>query len=187
MMSARDREWPDFADGPRGMNPVTKLKLEREAHRPNTRPAGARRDHKTDKENMRNSVTHLATDLRQHAGPPSRPRFRTPNLPSPSSSRRSGLGRLRLGELWEYRELVYFLIWRDVKVRYKQTVLGAALGDHPAAGRRWSSSASSSGGLRGCRRTACRIRCSRSRRWCRGLFFANGAHAGANSLVATRT
>ena len=33
---------------------------------------------------------------------------------------------LRLGELWEYRELLYFLIWRDIKVRYKQTVLGAA-------------------------------------------------------------
>ena len=33
---------------------------------------------------------------------------------------------LRLGELWEYRELLYFLAWRDVKVRYKQTVLGAA-------------------------------------------------------------
>ena len=32
---------------------------------------------------------------------------------------------LRLGELWEARELVYFLIWRDIKVRYKQTVLGA--------------------------------------------------------------
>ena len=29
-------------------------------------------------------------------------------------------------ELWRYRELVYFLIWRDVKVRYKQTLLGAA-------------------------------------------------------------
>lgn len=33
---------------------------------------------------------------------------------------------LKLRELWEYRELLYFLIWRDVKVRYKQTVLGAA-------------------------------------------------------------
>lgn len=31
-----------------------------------------------------------------------------------------------LRELWEYRELLYFLIWRDVKVRYKQTALGAA-------------------------------------------------------------
>jgi lipopolysaccharide transport system permease protein len=33
---------------------------------------------------------------------------------------------LKLGELWEYRELLYFLIWRDIKVRYKQTALGAA-------------------------------------------------------------
>ena len=33
---------------------------------------------------------------------------------------------LRLGDLWQYRELLYFLIWRDVKVRYKQTLLGVA-------------------------------------------------------------
>lgn len=33
---------------------------------------------------------------------------------------------LQLKELWAYRELLYFLIWRDVKVRYKQTALGAA-------------------------------------------------------------
>src|SRR5438445_9020744 len=33
---------------------------------------------------------------------------------------------LKLNELWEYRELLYFLVWRDIKVRYKQTVLGAA-------------------------------------------------------------
>ncbi|MBA3439333.1 MAG: ABC transporter permease [Pyrinomonadaceae bacterium] len=32
---------------------------------------------------------------------------------------------LKVRELWEYRELLYFLVWRDVKVRYKQTVLGA--------------------------------------------------------------
>ena len=32
---------------------------------------------------------------------------------------------LRLGDLWSYRGLLYFLIWRDVKVRYKQTLLGA--------------------------------------------------------------
>jgi lipopolysaccharide transport system permease protein len=32
---------------------------------------------------------------------------------------------LRLGDLWEYRELLFFLAWRDVKVRYKQTALGA--------------------------------------------------------------
>ena len=36
-------------------------------------------------------------------------------------------GRLeiRLSEVWEYRDLLYFLIWRDIKVRYKQTALGA--------------------------------------------------------------
>jgi lipopolysaccharide transport system permease protein len=33
---------------------------------------------------------------------------------------------LNLTELWDARELIYFLIWRDVKVRYKQTVLGVA-------------------------------------------------------------
>jgi lipopolysaccharide transport system permease protein len=33
---------------------------------------------------------------------------------------------LRLHELWEYRELLYFFVWRDLKVRYKQTVIGVA-------------------------------------------------------------
>lgn len=33
---------------------------------------------------------------------------------------------LRLEDVWEYRELLYFLVWRDVKVRYKQTLLGGA-------------------------------------------------------------
>jgi lipopolysaccharide transport system permease protein len=37
-----------------------------------------------------------------------------------------GWAPLRLRELWEYRELLYFLTWRDIKVRYKQTALGAA-------------------------------------------------------------
>ena len=32
---------------------------------------------------------------------------------------------LQLRDLWQYRELLYFLVWRDVKVRYKQTILGA--------------------------------------------------------------
>lgn len=35
-----------------------------------------------------------------------------------------GLFKLHLGELWAYRELLYFLVWRDVKVRYKQTAIG---------------------------------------------------------------
>jgi len=33
---------------------------------------------------------------------------------------------LKIHDLWEYRELVYFLVWRNVKIRYKQTVLGAS-------------------------------------------------------------
>ncbi len=40
-----------------------------------------------------------------------------------ASGRRVALG---LADVWEYRELLYFLVWRDIKVRYKQTVLGAA-------------------------------------------------------------
>lgn len=38
----------------------------------------------------------------------------------------AGLAALNLRDLWTYRELVYFMIWRDIKVRYKQTLLGAA-------------------------------------------------------------
>ena len=37
-----------------------------------------------------------------------------------------GLRHLNLREVWEYRELLYFLTWRDIKVRYKQTVIGVA-------------------------------------------------------------
>jgi lipopolysaccharide transport system permease protein len=37
-----------------------------------------------------------------------------------------GWSGINLRELWRYRELIFFLIWRDVKVRYKQTLLGAA-------------------------------------------------------------
>jgi len=37
----------------------------------------------------------------------------------------SGWVPLRLSELWQYREILYFLVWRDIKVRYKQTAIGA--------------------------------------------------------------
>src|ERR1700731_5267013 len=33
---------------------------------------------------------------------------------------------LRLADVWEYRELLFFFVWRDVKIRYKQTVIGVA-------------------------------------------------------------
>jgi len=39
---------------------------------------------------------------------------------------RKGLFHLDLGAIWQYRELLYFLVWREVKVRYKQTAIGAA-------------------------------------------------------------
>jgi lipopolysaccharide transport system permease protein len=47
-------------------------------------------------------------------------------LPVTVIERRRGWQVVDLRELWRYRELLYFLTWRDVKVRYKQTVLGAA-------------------------------------------------------------
>jgi lipopolysaccharide transport system permease protein len=36
------------------------------------------------------------------------------------------LFELRLAEFWQYRELLYFFVWRDVKIRYKQTAIGVA-------------------------------------------------------------
>ncbi|MCL6481443.1 MAG: ABC transporter permease [Firmicutes bacterium] len=48
--------------------------------------------------------------------------IRRPTLLQPSK----GWAALKLAEVWEYRELLYFLTWRDILVRYKQTVLGAA-------------------------------------------------------------
>lgn len=39
---------------------------------------------------------------------------------------KSGWQPVDLRELWRHRELLYFLIWRDIKVRYKQTIMGAA-------------------------------------------------------------
>ena len=38
----------------------------------------------------------------------------------------TGWQLVNVGELWRYRELLFFLIWRDVKIRYKQAVLGVA-------------------------------------------------------------
>jgi len=48
------------------------------------------------------------------------------SLPVTVIERRRGWHFIDLGELWRYRELLFFLTWRDVMVRYKQTVLGAA-------------------------------------------------------------
>jgi homopolymeric O-antigen transport system permease protein len=53
---------------------------------------------------------------------------RNPQSEKPLVSIRAGdkLAALDLKSLWAYRDLLYFLTWRDVKVRYKQTVLGVA-------------------------------------------------------------
>jgi lipopolysaccharide transport system permease protein len=57
------------------------------------------------------------------------PSLHAPQLPDEPlcvvEARRSGVS-INLKDLWIYRELLYFLVWRDVKIRYKQTVLGAA-------------------------------------------------------------
>lgn len=52
-----------------------------------------------------------------------------PTKPEPTTvyiKASSGFAALNLGDLWRYRELIWFMIWRDIKVRYKQTALGAA-------------------------------------------------------------
>jgi lipopolysaccharide transport system permease protein len=48
------------------------------------------------------------------------------DLPVLRIDARRGWLALDLAELWGYRELLYFFVWRDIKVRYKQTVIGAA-------------------------------------------------------------
>ncbi len=53
-------------------------------------------------------------------------RFKVEALPKVIIKPSRGWFTLRLNDLWQYRELLYFLTWRDIKVRYKQTVLGAA-------------------------------------------------------------
>ena len=49
-----------------------------------------------------------------------------PAVPTVVIQPSSGVARLNVRELWAYRELLYFMIWRDMKVRYKQAALGAA-------------------------------------------------------------
>ena len=51
--------------------------------------------------------------------------LQTPRAPTVVIEPRKGLFDLDLAAVWEYRELLYFLVWRNVKVRYKQTAVGA--------------------------------------------------------------
>ncbi|HEY8460038.1 MAG TPA: hypothetical protein VIM99_06630, partial [Blastocatellia bacterium] len=54
--------------------------------------------------------------------------IRDPRSEKPLASIRAGdkFAVIDLKSLWAYRDLLYFLTWRDVKVRYKQTALGVA-------------------------------------------------------------
>ena len=66
-----------------------------------------------------NATAELGLERRQQADPlDRRPYVRI----QPSG----GWASLKLHEVWLYRELLYFFVWRDLKVRYKQTVLGVA-------------------------------------------------------------
>lgn len=63
--------------------------------------------------------------------PPRVPRVVEPeaardDVPETIYERRTGWQVIDLGEIWRHRELLFFLAWRDVKVRYKQTILGAS-------------------------------------------------------------
>jgi lipopolysaccharide transport system permease protein len=60
------------------------------------------------------SLTQSGAALTHHSGTPATVRIEPPR----------GLLELRLREVWAYRELLYFFVWRDVKVRYKQTAIG---------------------------------------------------------------
>jgi lipopolysaccharide transport system permease protein len=76
-------------------------------------------------------IVSLSTNKSEH-GPPAaaegegaHARVALESLPLIRIQPSRGWVGLRLEELWAYRELLYFLIWRDIKVRYKQTALGA--------------------------------------------------------------
>jgi lipopolysaccharide transport system permease protein len=68
----------------------------------------------------------MRCDIRAPAPAAAAPAEAGPALPVTVIERKPGWRLIGMRELWAYRELLYFLAWRDVKVRYKQTVLGAA-------------------------------------------------------------
>src|SRR5438128_807630 len=74
---------------------------------------------------MSTQTEALPTPLTTPAGPapvPGTPAEQPESVIRPAS----GWQLVNVRELWQFRELMYFLVWRDVKVRYKQTVLGVA-------------------------------------------------------------
>ena len=71
-------------------------------------------------------MSQVATDISPPDASAEAPGYQVPDQPLVTIEPSRGWVALNLRDLWAYRELLYFLTWRDVKVRYKQTVLGAA-------------------------------------------------------------
>ena len=71
-------------------------------------------------------MTRGADESRLDAGFSSSGSYSLPDKPVVAIGPRGRWAALNLSDLWPYRELLYFLMWRDIKVRYKQTILGAA-------------------------------------------------------------
>lgn len=70
----------------------------------------------------------MSSTLEQPASPPAESQAVPPAPPLPATVITAGKGPLGsdLVDIWRHRELLYFFTWRDVKVRYKQTAIGAA-------------------------------------------------------------
>lgn len=73
-------------------------------------------------------MTKSATELLDETAPQAPPPVSEPVAEPPLTviERKAGWQPVDLRELWRYRELLLIFVWRDVKVRYKQTILGAA-------------------------------------------------------------
>jgi lipopolysaccharide transport system permease protein len=70
--------------------------------------------------------TASSTDANPPPTPPTPQLIQLPDEPLVTIEPGKTWSALKLRDLWAYRELLYFLMWRDVKVRYKQTALGVA-------------------------------------------------------------
>jgi lipopolysaccharide transport system permease protein len=77
-------------------------------------------------ESVSSAAEPLCKDYPPAPGEAATPAETVDDLPLTVIERRPGWQIVDLRELWRYRELLFFLTWRDIKVRYKQTVLGAA-------------------------------------------------------------
>src|SRR5665213_799137 len=67
----------------------------------------------------------MSSSVDVHSPEPFGPGHLTAGLPMVELRARNGWTSIDMGELWAYRGLLFFLVWRDIKVRYAQTVMGA--------------------------------------------------------------